>query len=411
MYTCTFGLKSLSQMIRKSDFSKDSKLKCNKHIENTLMEAVQIAKLGFANAPPMLQTYRTGRTLYQVTHFPTELVLRKAAKNLEILFEVKQSNRTEIIQKIHMFCKENIPFKVIRLDIKSFYSSINQAKLCKILDRRLQTTPSTYNVLNRFIQRCRDQNIAGVPQGVSVSAALSELYLSDFDNKLKNRFSPYYLARYVDDIIMILGTEIDNDTIHNGASKLLPNGLTFNETKSRIVTIPGIPDATTPDTEMFDYLGFEFTICGLSQNKKKRFAREVRIDISKSKVNKQKTRLVRSMLQFQKDKNFQDLRDRIRLITANYSFFDKRDGRMRQVGLRHQYRLIDLPSKSIDDLDKFRLSLVLSGKIGKNKRVQLTKWQQDELRRLSFRSGFVNEVCFNFRASRLRRLMRCWKYV
>lgn len=407
MYTCTFGPKSLSQLIEKSDFSKNPDLKCKEFLDATITEATQIAKLGLQTLP-LRKTNRAGRTVYQVTHFPTELVLRKAAKNITILFDMKQSNRLEIVQKIQMLCKQGVPYKVAKLDIKSFYSSIDLDELCNLLDQKLKTTPSTCNVLNKFIQRCKEQDINGVPQGISVSAVLVELYLRGFDKKLERRFSPYFLARYVDDIIMILAADVDDNTLLSDAESLLPTGLIFNKTKFKIISAPRAPLGNANDKPDFDYLGFNFAVSNKSQ--KRGAAREVRLDISESKINKQKTRLICSMLQFQKDENFKDLLDRMRLLTANYRFLDQRDGNTRWVGLRHQYGLIDLPSRSIEKLDQFRINLVLSGKVGNTKVFCLSNSQRKKLLSLSFKTGFCKNVCFHFSANRLQKLMKCWKY-
>ena len=410
MYTSTFDQKSLSEQIYKADFKKSPNLQSDQYRTQILSMAENIAKAGIPEKP-LLQLNRAGRVVYQINDLPTNLVLRKAARNIRVLLKIKQGNRHEIIRRIKLLCAEEHPYKLARLDVRRFYESIDQKGLLELVKRRLKTTPSTCFVVKSLLKECNDQGITGVPAGVAVSAQLAELYLSDFDRNVISELSPYYYARYVDDIVMILPDKTNMVAIKEVAEELLPLNLKFGDQKCKVIDIPWLKHASNTIDKKFNYLGFEFTIKKIAiANNNKTMKREVQLDIAATKIRKRKTRLVKSILQFGHDGNFVDLRDRIRIITCNYKFFDRRDGMIRSAGLRHSYGLIDLPAMSIEDLDEFRLKLICSKTFMKGRNNQLSLRQKRELVKLSFRDGFQKDIRYNFAPDRLTELMECWKY-
>ena len=116
-------------------------------------------------------------------------------------------------------------------------------------------------------------------------------------------------------------------------------------------------------------------------------------------------------MQYLKDANFTDLRDRIKLITCNYRFFDHKKSQTRFAGHYHAYYPINIPSTSLAELDDFLRKSILSnnGRIGRSLSQSLTIKQRRELLRLSFRRGFERKIQFAFSPSRLKRLIECWK--
>lgn len=103
----------------------------------------------------------------------------------------------------------------IKIDIKSFYSSINQEKLLKTIKVNVRkkeiisliedaiTTPSiSVSTKSQFVTR-RDK---GIPEGLPISNSLANLYMKNIDLKYGNITEIEYF-RYVDDILILLNEE------------------------------------------------------------------------------------------------------------------------------------------------------------------------------------------------------------
>ncbi len=351
-----------------------------------------------------------GRTIFQVNDLPTELVLRKANQNLRRIANAKQSNRMDIVQRLGLLCEEGMPFCIARFDIANFYQSVDQTALKELVLRRISTSPSTQFVLLTFIDRCAALGIKGLPPGLAISASLSEFYMQDFDRFIRTNIRAHMYARYVDDIVVVLPPSPDTRTLRRDITRALPCGLHFNTEKSHVYSFGDEKKASPKIEKTFEYLGFSFSV--YEQSKKSPKIRQVIIDIAKSKVKKRKTRMIKSVIQFLADGNFDDLKDRFRLICCNYQFYDYQKSKHRLAGTRHTYSLIHLPSSALSELDAFQRKIILqkTGKISAPLNSVLTNSQRKELLRLGFKKGFENKTYFHFPPSRLKHLMECWKY-
>lgn len=119
------------------------------------------------------------------------------------------------IKKIVVEKKEQKNYKYdvfIKLDIKSYYKSINHDLLNKKLKKRIRkkeilnlifsaiTTPSISLPITNFGEIKRKNK--GVPEGISISNSLANIYLCDIDKKYKLIDNIKYF-RYVDDILIL----------------------------------------------------------------------------------------------------------------------------------------------------------------------------------------------------------------
>ncbi|WP_223639547.1 antiviral reverse transcriptase Drt3a [Rhodobacter sp. TJ_12] len=409
MYDPTFGSTALARHLNKSDFLKHPTLKNEAHREALISQAVNTARNGFSSLP-LTPNKLAGRTIYQVNDLACDLVLRKAAQNIRRITASKQGSRIEIVRRLKLFCEEGMPFTIAKMDIKSFYPSVDQETLSNLLNRRLITAPSTRSVVNSLIHHCKMNSVGGLPQGLAISAELSEFYMQEFDRHMKEIFGAHYFARYVDDIVLILPELEHPKTLKNNIERALPTGLKLNSSKSKIYTFGGAKVKPAAVEHSFDYLGFRFSVHQIGKDRP--LARQVDLDIADSKVKKNKTRIVKSLLQYLADGNFDDLIDRIRILTCGYQFFDERQQKKRSAGLQHTYSLINSNAPALAELDKFFSAMVLcrSGAIGGRLALSLTNRQRKELLKYSFVCGFANRVHFRFTADRLAKLMECWKY-
>lgn len=129
----------------------------------------------------------------------------------------------------------------IKLDVENFYDTIDREILIKKLvakglDRRIVSliecaisTPSVpvHTKRNDYLKYVTEK---GVPQGLSISNILAQIFLSDVDKVIDKR--KYFYQRYVDDIL-ILDKEKISDYRYNNIKKALEAvNLNLNDKKT-----------------------------------------------------------------------------------------------------------------------------------------------------------------------------------
>jgi RNA-directed DNA polymerase len=145
----------------------------------------------------------------------------------------------------------------LRLDIKDFYPSIKHSKLLTILKNKLpgkpindlfknaikQQTGVTREQLNKNTKRV----IRGVPQGLSISNALANIYLADLESIFIKNFDCAFF-RYVDDMLILCHESSAENLKKNIFLELKNKGLKINIKKtSNALLLKG-----------FSFLGYEY---------------------------------------------------------------------------------------------------------------------------------------------------------
>ena len=103
-----------------------------------------------------------------------------------------------------------IPLWVIRTDISSFYESIPQERLLRMVNNNSllsSKSKSLIKVLLDLFEQKKDttqiQPGIGIPRGIGISPLLSEIYMREIDNRITSNVEVVFFARYVDDIFII----------------------------------------------------------------------------------------------------------------------------------------------------------------------------------------------------------------
>lgn len=137
--------------------------------------------------------------------------IKNLQRSLRGLFNVKQANKHQIISNIRLLLDTTRPIYLIRTDISSFFESIPQVRLLKKINNNNLVNNKTRGMIQGILNEYNKQkNIdiikaeCGVPRGIGISSYLSEIYMHDIDEKIKNREEVIFYVRYVDDIFMIL---------------------------------------------------------------------------------------------------------------------------------------------------------------------------------------------------------------
>lgn len=146
----------------------------------------------------------------------------------------------------------------IKLDVTNFYPSIDHSVLTSVLRQKIRkaqihrlismaiTSPTV-----AFPNRDQDKETKGVPQGLSISNILAEIYLSKFD-AWASKLDHVKYFRYVDDVLML--TNGDPENLFNEVSTCLQNDFRLSvhplHTKGKSM-VGKIEDH-------FNFLGYDF---------------------------------------------------------------------------------------------------------------------------------------------------------
>ncbi|EAI7228444.1 RNA-directed DNA polymerase, partial [Campylobacter coli] len=236
--------------------------------------------------------------------------LKFVQKDIQRSFKVKQSDRNAIIEQIKCLIDDEIPKFITRLDVKNFYETIPHNKLKKIIKENYILEPISekiiFIILKEYNKLSNNQNI-GIPRGIGISAYLSELYMRDFDKKVNNLKEVIYYARYVDDIIIISTSNIENK-IENLLEK--ETQLSFHDNTSQKRKII---DTSKNGQLHFDFLGYTF----------KKEKKQLSISLSKNKINKYKNKITKTIECYNKQSKYNEknarkmLEKRLKYLTGN----------------------------------------------------------------------------------------------
>lgn len=252
----------------------------------------------------------------RVVSIPTirdKIVLKILTEYLHIHFEqnIARDLPNTVVRKIKNELKaHNQDLNYVRLDLEAYYDSIPHDKLMqtikdqnnhvpfiKLLSRALSnpTLAANYSIA----QRKEAKNLKGVPQGLSISNVLAEIYCSPLDREAEQRALAYF--RFVDDIFILCdNAELSN--IWNSVNSVTNDlGLKINKDKS------------TPEhqswkvSEGFEFLGYKFCNEKISVKKDSydRFLHSVIGKITKYRHTSPEDQLKN------KDKFIEDLNERI----------------------------------------------------------------------------------------------------
>lgn len=147
----------------------------------------------------------------------------------------------------------------LKIDIRGFYSSIPHDKLMRTIRKRIRKkevlrlieaaikTPSS-----TFGEKALGQRYEGVPEGLSISNRLANIFVENLDAVFAKDPSITYF-RYVDDILIFCsddGAKVVQSKLQGTIDKL---GLTINEEKTRLINLT---------IDSLDYLGYVFEPSG-----------------------------------------------------------------------------------------------------------------------------------------------------
>nr|WP_158651719.1 antiviral reverse transcriptase Drt3a [Marinobacterium profundum] len=424
-----FSESSLSRCFVSNDFFSDNRLSESEYRADLLKKSVHDAENMFPSGLQLGSLQKNNKKTYFSCDLPQRIVLRKCAKNIRAATSIKLKSRTQIARELQVYLAEGTPYRVYRLDIRSFFESIDYKTLFTMVNELSNLSMHTKNIILAVTAFFNENVGCSVPRGIETSPLLSELILSDFDNSISSCKEVIYYSRFVDDLIIITSAHEDELYFINKVELSLPGNLKFNKEKTEIVSCKKRDKAgSLTDGKLvvfFDYLGLSFKVYDSPLPSKKiqggmleenaylssKTYREVHVDLSEKKVKKIKSRICKAFYTFHKDKNYLLLRDRIRFLTTNRSMINKNKDTVIPVGIYYNNSPVNFPSKAIEEIDCFLTKMTTSknGRLCKFYSHLLTKKQKKELLQYNFTRGFSSRLHKRFSANRLVDIVRIWK--
>jgi hypothetical protein len=420
VYDQSFSKKNLARVLQKRDFNHVPISSRDVYREGLLDRALASALSNF-NSPnlPLSVFQLFKKNVYQLPKIEDELVARKLTQNLKRFVIPPKEGRTQIVSNLALLLSEGVPYRVYRLDVRSFYESFKKSEVVGALHQLQRLSPQSKNLIEILLNSHADMGGTGVPRGLSLSAILSNLLMHDFDLLIQSHEDTFYYSRYVDDIVIVTSTRETPGHFIAEVKKALPTGLGLNPNKRQIVdakerVLPVKPSNSSSSKFKFDYLGYSFLICDpVKQNDKPKngeYHRDVTVDIGLSKVKKLKTRIVRSFLDFSCNGDWSLLQDRIAFLSQNFSVHNPKAGEKKLAGIFHSYPLLTNEAVALQELDRFLRNAVLSknGRSISKSSALLNATQRRQLLKYSFVQGHAKKTFVHFHPTRISGIQSCW---
>jgi len=342
--------------------------------------------------------FQKAKSLYVIKDSPENyFTMKQIQRNISRLFDVKQSNRNEIVSQVKNLLKDGFPKYVLKIDIDNFYESISQKILLnKINDDNLLTPFSKKilrNILKQYTQLSGSNE--GIPRGIGASAYLAELFMRDVDNKIKSMGEISYYARYVDDIIIIFTPKTNAYHVDylKEIKKIIEDKFCLKLNDQKTDTFD-LLDPRQSSSYSMEYLGYKITFgtgdikTELSQKKFDKYEQRINLTFDNyfnlSKIDEKEARKL--------------LVKRLRFLTGNTRLKNNKKNIL--VGVYYSNRQLT-EEEELTRLDNYLIEKI-------NSSIKLKKLQE-RLRKYNFKDGFKTKRFSPFKTHEFQKIMKIWK--
>lgn len=222
------------------------------------------------------------RKIYTVDKETEEYIIIKfLKKKLDLIFNVKYPNRSEIMPELFSLIKEIerlTNYTVYKFDFKSFFETIDAKIIWNNHIKDIFFEKYIKDLLERYI----DEN-QYCYQGLALSNVFVEIAGKYFDRKIKYTFSSdglIFYARYVDDGLLIFNKDVEQEMIRERiieiAKEMFGNRVKLNEEKEKYYT-----KYMHDNLKKFTYLGYLFKFSdkkykfGIAEEKLEKYGKEI----------------------------------------------------------------------------------------------------------------------------------------
>ncbi|AOY75324.1 antiviral reverse transcriptase Drt3a [Clostridium formicaceticum] len=253
-----------------------------------------------------LKQVNAGNRIVYIPTIRDQIVIEYLKDRIKKKYKLYIKDRNKIIKSLANLLSEEIDYFIIKLDINKFFSSVNTEELLKKIEKSSLLNSVEYHILYNLLKKTP----SGLPEGLSISNYLSELYLESFDIKLKKVHSRVaFYSRYVDDIIIVINgrpSDREKENIKHLIEETFNSlNLKKNESKTKYIDYE-----INKNSKSFDYLGYKLQ---RTYDAKKN---NLNIGISDNKLTKIFNKINYIFYEYYKDRNFEKLYERLLILTS-----------------------------------------------------------------------------------------------
>ncbi|WP_315861323.1 antiviral reverse transcriptase Drt3a [Roseiconus lacunae] len=345
----------------------------------------------------VLQLHSHKGTRVQPSNLADTLLLRHCSRKLRHRRGRPLGSRALITDQLLSVLRADVPHSVFRTDVHRFYQSIRPKQ--PLIQSAIASSLTADELL--WCMEIFESTPAGLnelPQGLSISAELSEFVMSDFDISMSRLPNCVYYARFVDDIVVVTaGTS--TDLSGTDFRDLLPEGLKLSPKKTELVHWK---DGRSRKIEV-TYLGYTFRLRNRIRAGKDT---NVLVTMAEKKIRKYEQRIAEALSAYLNEGDFSLLRDRIKYLTAGTSFHSQLRHRQRTTGISANYPLIN-NHRCLKRLDAFLGSSIRQTCDEAGTRL-LTSHQIRSLRKFSFTASHKHGIRNRFSGDRLKQIIEAF---
>lgn len=341
--------------------------------------------------------------------------------NLKKCTSLVVNGRSQIVKNLKLLLEEGVPYRIYRLDIRSFFESFQKKHVLDVVASIKNLSPHSRLLIEELLKSHAAIGGNGIPRGLSLSAVLSEILMQDFDQKVRWSNNTFYYSRYVDDIIIVSSAREKVADFLTELCAWLPPGLELNPDKKDIIEastrVEKENSVVAKNLLQFDYLGYQFLVKNPTKQQAGKMRdgelfRKAHVDIARKKIKRIKTRIIRSFLNYAKTNDWELLRDRVAFLTQNFSVYNPKAGGKKIAGIYHSYPLVSDGAPSLRELDRFLRNAVLAknGRVFSITSTMLSAHQKRQLLANSFARGHSSRSFIHFSATRISQIQSCWVY-
>lgn len=345
--------------------------------------------------PKSTPTYRTNAALDVA--YPA----KQAADTVKRAARIDASSRNSIIRALQETLDKKYLHAIYKVDVQEFFESVPHRTLLE----HLAAYPELDSVTSQLIRRLLHEyeSIKGVsiglPRGVGLSSHLAELYLSNFDSKVKTHPAVLFYARYVDDIVIVLDSGAHLAEVKDlVVSELDSLQLTLNRDKTFELITDDAGDY--PQGKQIEYLGYRFSrangglTTGLTAKRKTR--RSARLEQALSAWLATSPSAVDP-----NDGHNGLLVDRVRYLAGNTKLLNSKSNVA--IGLYFSNSALMPGAAELVELDGILQSFI------ENHASKMPDKMRERMAQISFVEMFASQTFLRFRQKRIEQIMRIWK--
>ncbi|MBX3311080.1 MAG: RNA-directed DNA polymerase [Cryobacterium sp.] len=345
--------------------------------------------------PKQTPTYRTDAALNIA--YPA----KQAADVVKRAARIDASSRNSIIRALQENFEKKYLHAIYKVDVRDFFESIPHSILLELLAAYPELDSVTTQLIRRLLLEYESikGSAIGLPRGVGLSSHLAELYIRDFDSKLKTHPGVLFYARYVDDIVMVLESESHLGEVREVVSSEL-NSLQLKLNHDKTFELITDDAGDYPPGQEIEYLGYRFfradghLTTGLTVKRKAR--RSVRLEqalnawlaTSPSAVDPN-------------DGHNGLLVDRVRYLAGNTKLLNSKSNVA--IGLYFSNSALSPDAAEFAELDGILQSFI------ENHASKMPDKMRERMTQISFAEMFANQTFLRFRQKRIEQIMGIWK--